>query len=138
MAPASADDLIAQWLQQDDVSGQTEEVRPDLNSITDEQWRDIFTISREPPDAAFGRLLVEYGGKSQKDIFPVWLALLTAAVGLLIGGITGSTRIRRQLRTLTAPVLTLSQRPHRGRRERAGDRLIFADVRLRGVMGGIV
>jgi hypothetical protein len=96
--------LIAQWLKQDEATGQTEEVRPDLNSITDEQWRDIFTIGREPPDAAFGRLLVEYGGKSQTAIFPVWLALLTAALGLLIGGIKGSTRIRRQLRTLRAPV----------------------------------
>jgi hypothetical protein len=101
--PASADDLIAQWLKQDEASGQTEEVRPDLNSITDEQWRDMFTIGREQPDA-FGRLLVEYGGKSQTDIFPVWLAILTAALALLVGGIKGSTRIRRELRSLTTPV----------------------------------
>jgi hypothetical protein len=103
MAPASADDLIAQWLQQDDVSGQTEEVRPDLNAITDEQWREMLAIGREQPDA-FAHLLVEHGSKSQTDIFLVWLAILTAALALLVGGIKGSAGIRRQLRTLTAPV----------------------------------
>jgi hypothetical protein len=101
--PASADDPIAQWLKQDEASGQTEELRPDLNAITQEQWRDMFTIGREQPDA-FGRLLVEYGGKSQRDIFPVWLAILTAALALLVGSIKGSTRIRRELRSLTTPV----------------------------------
>ena len=102
MAPASADDLIAQWLQQDEVSGQTEEVRPDLNAITDEQWREMFAIGREQPDA-FAHLLVEHGSKSQTDIFLVWLAILTAALALF-GGIKGSAGIRRQLRTSTAPV----------------------------------
>ena len=90
MAPASADDLIAQWLQQDDVSGQTEEVRPDLNAITDEQWREMFAIGREQPDA-FAHLLVEHGSKSQTDIFLVWLAILTAALALLVGGIRNWT-----------------------------------------------
>ena len=128
MAPASADDLIAQWLQQDEVSGQTEEVRPDLNAITDEQWREMFAIGRARPDAfaqsqtntflvwleifaigreqpdAFAHLLVKHGSKSQTDIFLVWLAILTAALALLVGGIQGSAGIRRQLRTLTAPV----------------------------------
>ena len=80
MAPASADDLIAQWLQQDDVSGQTEEVRPDLNAITDEQW--MFAVGREQPDA---HLLV------QTDTFLVWLAILTAALALLVGGIRNWT-----------------------------------------------
>ena len=103
MAPASADDLIAQWLQYDEVSGQTEEVRPDLNAITDEQWREMFAIGREQPDA-FAHLLVEHGSKSQTDIVLVWLAILTAALALLVGGIKGSAGIRRQLRTLTAPV----------------------------------
>jgi hypothetical protein len=38
-APAGAeDDLIAQWLQQDEARGQAQDVRPDLNAITDEQW----------------------------------------------------------------------------------------------------
>ena len=95
MAPASADDLIAQWLQQDEVSGQTEEVRPDLNAITDEQWREMFAIGRARPDAF---------AQSQTNTFLVWLAILTAALALLVGGIKGSAGIRRQLRTLTAPV----------------------------------
>jgi hypothetical protein len=34
----------------------------------------------------------------------VWLAILTAALALLVGGIKGSAGIRRQWRTLTAPV----------------------------------
>lgn len=84
MAPASADDLIAQWLQQDEVSGQTEEVRPDLNAITDEQWREMFAIGREQPDA-FAHLLVEHGSKSQTDTFLIWLAILTAALALPVG-----------------------------------------------------
>jgi hypothetical protein len=102
--PASADDLITQWLKQDEAGSQTEEVRPDLNSITDEQWRDMFTIGGEQPDA-FGRLLVEHGNRSQTDTFPVWLAILTAALAILVGvGIKGSTQIRRGLRRLTIPV----------------------------------
>ena len=101
--PASADDLIAQWLQQDEASGRAQEVRPDLNAITDEQWREMFTIGREQPHA-FAHLLVEHGSKSQTDIFPVWLAILTAALALLVGGIKGSAGIRRQWRTLTALV----------------------------------
>jgi hypothetical protein len=103
MTPASADDLIAQWLQQDEVNGHTEEVRPDLNAITDEQWREMFTTAREQPDA-FAHLLVEHGSKSQTDIFLVWLAILTTGLALLVGGIKGSAGIRRQLRALTAPV----------------------------------
>ena len=84
MAPASADDLIAQWLQQDEASGRAQEVRPDLNAITDEQWREMFAIGREQPDA-FAHLLV------QTDTFLVWLAILTAALALLVGGIRNWT-----------------------------------------------
>ena len=87
MAPASADDLIAQWLQQDEVSGQTEEVRPDLNAITDEQWREMFAIGRARPDAF---------AQSQTNTFLVWLAILTAALALLVGGIRNWTEALEQ------------------------------------------
>jgi hypothetical protein len=102
-APAGAeDDLIAQWLQQDEARGQAQDVRPDLNAITDEQWREMFAIGREQPDA-FANLPVEPGSKSQTEIFPVWLAILTAALALLVvGGIKGVSEIRRQLRTFRA------------------------------------
>ena len=63
----------------------------------------MFTIGREQPDA-FAHLLVEHMSKSQTDISPVWLAILTAALALLVGKIKGSAGIRHQLRTLTAPV----------------------------------
>src|SRR3954471_6968506 len=42
-APASADDLIAQWLRQDE-GAQTDEARQDLNALTDERWNEIFKI----------------------------------------------------------------------------------------------
>jgi hypothetical protein len=98
-APASADDLIAQWLQQNEASGQTEEVRADLNAITDEQWKEMFTIGREQPDA-FAHLLVGNGrSRPQVDIFfPVGLAILTAVLALLVGGIKGRSRIRREFK----------------------------------------
>ena len=97
-APASADDLIAQWLQQNEASGQTEEVRADLNAITDEQWKEMFTIGREQPDA-FAHLLVGNGrSRSQMDIFLVWLAILTAVLALLVGVIKGRSRIRREFK----------------------------------------
>lgn len=102
--PANADDLITQWLKQDEAGGQTEQVRPDLNSITDEQWRDMFTIGREQ-SGGFRRLLVEYGNRSQTEAFPVRLAILIAALALLVGvGIKASIPIRRELRRLTMPV----------------------------------
>ena len=52
-APASADDLIAQWLRQNE-GAQTDEARQDLNALTDERWNEIFKIGLEQPDAELG------------------------------------------------------------------------------------
>jgi hypothetical protein len=45
--PASADDPIAEWLKQDEVDSQIDEVRPDLNALTDQQLQEMFRIGRE-------------------------------------------------------------------------------------------
>src|SRR4029078_4655776 len=39
VTPASADDLIEQWLKKDEASAQTVEARTDLNALTDGQWK---------------------------------------------------------------------------------------------------
>src|SRR5262245_18362287 len=49
--PASAQDPIAEWLKQDEVEGQIDEVRPDLNALTDQQLQEMFRIGREQVDS---------------------------------------------------------------------------------------
>ena len=85
-APASADDLIAQWLRQNE-GAQTDEARQDLNALTDERWNEIFKIGLEQPDAELGRLLLERGRETPTQVLSLWLAALVVACGLVIGGV---------------------------------------------------
>jgi hypothetical protein len=97
-APASGDDLIEQWLRQDEASAQSDEARQDLNALTDERWNEIFKIGLEQPDAELGRLLVERASETPTHVVSLWLAALVIACGMVIGGY-----VRRGLRTLTIP-----------------------------------
>ena len=69
--PANADDLIEQWLKQDEISGQTLEARQDLNALTDEQWNEIFKIRLDQPDVELGRLLVERARETPTHVLPL-------------------------------------------------------------------
>ena len=96
--PASADDLIEQWLKKDEASAQIVEARPDLNALTDEQWHEIFKFGREQAEP------VEYARETPTRILPLWLAALVVACGIVIGGVKAKSFMRRQLRTLTIPL----------------------------------
>jgi hypothetical protein len=98
VTPASADDLIEQWLKKDEASAQTVEARPDLNALTDEQWNEIFKFGREQAEP------VEYARETPTRILPLWLAALVVACGIVIGGVKAKSFMRRQLRTLTIPL----------------------------------
>jgi hypothetical protein len=102
--PATADDLIAKWLRQDESNGQVDIVRQDLNALTNEEWRDIFDIGSKQPDAELGRLLLERAAATPTHVFSAWLAALAAAFAMMIGGIKARTYLRRELRTLTVPL----------------------------------
>jgi hypothetical protein len=97
VTPASADDLIEQWLKKDEASAQTVEARPDLNALTDEQWHEIFKFGREQAEP------VEYARETPTRILPLWLATLVVA-GIVIGGVKAKSFMRRRLRTLTIPL----------------------------------
>ena len=72
VTPASADDLIEQWLKKDEASAQTVEARPDLNALTDEQWNEIFKFGREEAEP------VEYARKHRRAFsrsgWQLWLS----------------------------------------------------------------
>ena len=91
VTPASADDLIEQWLKKDEASAQTVEARPDLNALTDEQWNEIFKFGREQAEP------VEYARETPTRSLPLWLAALVVACGIVIGGVKVRSFMRRQL-----------------------------------------
>jgi hypothetical protein len=102
--PATADDLIEQWLRQDESSGQVDVARQDLNALTNEEWRDIFDIASGQPDAELSRRLLERADATPTHIFSAWLAALAAAFTVMVGGgIKVRTYLRRELLTLTVP-----------------------------------
>ena len=102
--PATADDLIEKWLRQDESSGQVDVVRQDLNAFTNEEWKDIFDIGSKQPDAELGRLLLERAAATPTHVFSAWLAALAAAFAMMIGGTKARTYLRREFKTLTAPL----------------------------------
>jgi hypothetical protein len=101
--PATADDLIEQWLRQDESSGQVDVARQDLNALTNEEWRDIFDIGSRQPDAELSQRLLERASATPTNVFSAWLAALAAAVTIMIGGIKARACLRRELRALTVP-----------------------------------
>ena len=91
VTPASADDLIEQWLKKDEASAQIVEARPDLNALTDEQWHEIFKFGREQAEP------VEYARETPTRILPLWLAALVVACGIVIGGVKVRSFMRSHL-----------------------------------------
>jgi hypothetical protein len=100
--PAKADDPIAEWLKQDEVDSQTDEVRPDLNALSDQQLRDIFRLGREQVDSP---QLVERGDEEHKPVlYWIWLVAIAAGIAAIIAAVKTRPVVRSQLRTLVIPV----------------------------------
>jgi len=97
--PASAQDPIAEWLKQDEVEGQIDEVRPDLNALTDQQLQEMFRIGRvDSPQ------LIERGGEDHKSVLYIWLIAIAVCIAALIAAVKARPFVRSQLRTLLIPV----------------------------------
>jgi hypothetical protein len=103
-APAHCEDLIAQWLQQDETGSQTEEPRQDLNALTDAQWKSLFRFGREDTDSELGRQLLMRVNEKHTNVLDIWIAVLLAGLGVVIGAIRARTFIRREATSLTVPV----------------------------------
>ena len=105
-APGRADDPIAQWLKQDESDNQNDIVRPDLHALTDQQLQDIFKIGRDQAD---GHQLIERGSEERPHVLYIWLVTIAARFAAVIGAVKAAPFVRRQLRTLAAPVRTKDQ-----------------------------
>jgi hypothetical protein len=103
-APVHADGPIAQWLKQDESDSQNDQVRPDLHALTDQQLQDIFKIGRDQAD---GHQLIERGSEECPHV--IWLVTIAAGFAAVIGAVKAAPFVRRQLRTLAAPVRTKDQ-----------------------------
>src|SRR5262245_750342 len=99
--PASAHDPIAEWLKQDEVEGQIDEVRPDLNALTDKQLQEMFKIGREQVDSP---QLFERGGEDHKSVLYIWLIAIAMGIAAMIVAVKARPLVRSQLRTLMIPV----------------------------------
>jgi hypothetical protein len=99
--PARAQDPIAEWLKQDEVDSQIDEVRPDLNALTDQQLQDIFKIGREKVD---NHQLMERGGEDHKPILYIWVIAIAVGIAAMIAAVKARLLVRTQLRTLLIPV----------------------------------
>jgi hypothetical protein len=100
-ATVHADDPIAEWLKQDESDGQNDQVRPDLHALTDEQLQDIFNIGRDQGD---GHQLIERVSEQHPRVLYIWFVTIAAGFGAVIGAVKAVPFVRRQLRTLAAPV----------------------------------
>jgi len=107
-APVHADDPIAQWLKQKESDGQNDQVRPDLHALTDQQLQDIFNVLREQAD---GHQLIERGRDERPHILYIWLVTIAAGFAAIISAVKAAPFLRRQLRTLAAPVRTKDRHP---------------------------
>jgi len=97
--PARAEDPIAEWMRQDEVDSQIDEVRPDLNALTDQQLQEMFRIGRVD-----SRQLIERGGEDHRPVLYIWLIAIAVCIAALIAGVKARPFVRSQLRTLLIPV----------------------------------
>jgi plasmid stabilization system protein ParE len=105
-APVHADDPIAEWLKQDESDSQNDQVRPDLHALTDQQLQDIFKIGRDQADS---HQLIERASEGRPYVLYIWLVTIAAGFAALIGAVKAAPFVRRQLRTVAAPVRTKDQ-----------------------------
>jgi hypothetical protein len=96
-APVHADDMIAEWLKQDESDGQNDQVRPDLHALTDQQLQDIFKIGRDQADS---HQLTERGSERHPRVLYIWFVTIAAGFGAVIGAVKTVLFVRRQLSML--------------------------------------
>jgi hypothetical protein len=99
--PASADDPIAEWLKQDEVDSQIDEVRPDLNALTDHQLQEMFTIGREQVDS---HQAIQRQDEEHKPALYIWLIAIAVGIAAMIAAVKARPLVRSQLRSLLIPV----------------------------------
>jgi hypothetical protein len=93
-APVRADDPIAQWLKQNEIDGRSDQVRPDLHALTDQQLHEIFKVG---PEQADGYQLIEVGSKELSNaLYVIWLITVAAGFAVVIGRVKAAPLIRRQ------------------------------------------
>ena len=99
--PVHADDPIAEWLKQDEIDDQNDEVRPDLHALTDQQLQDIFKIGRNQADS---HELIEGGRVQYPRLLYILVVTIAAGFGAAMGAVKAMPFMRRRLRTLAVPV----------------------------------
>jgi hypothetical protein len=111
-APARAADSIEELLKQDEI-GENDEVRRDLNALTEEQWEYYFKVGRPQTDIEHGGQLTERRSESHLieceseehiRVVYIWLAVLVAAFGTAIGAFKAWPSVRHAVLTLALPV----------------------------------
>jgi hypothetical protein len=102
--PARAQDPIVEWLKQDEVDSQIDEVRPDLNALTDQQLRNIFNIFKIEREQVESPQLIERGGEDHKPVLYIWLIAIAVGIAAMIAAVKARPFVRSQLRTLLIPV----------------------------------
>jgi hypothetical protein len=103
-APALAANSIEELLQLDDASSQNDELRPDLNVLTEAQWEYYFKLGRKQTDTALDSQLIERESEKRTSVLYIWIATIAAGFGMAIGTIKAWPFVRHVVKTLTAPV----------------------------------
>jgi hypothetical protein len=101
---ALAADTIEELLQQDEVSGQNDVLRPDLKALTEVQWEYYFVVGHKLTDTELDSQLVAHEGEKPTRVRYIWLAVIAAGFGMTIGAIKAWPSVRRSARTLIVPV----------------------------------
>src|SRR5262245_4156080 len=88
--PVLAADSIEELLHQDEVDGQDDALRPDLNAFTEEQWQYYFKVERKQPDIELGGQLIVRESEERPRVLYIWVAAIAAGFGIAIGAIQAS------------------------------------------------
>jgi hypothetical protein len=74
-APALAANSIEEWLQLDEASGPNDELRPDLDALTEAQWEYYFKVGRKQTDTALDSQLIEPESEKRTSVLYIWIEL---------------------------------------------------------------
>lgn len=88
----------------DEASGPNDELRPDLDALTEAQWEYYFKVGRKQTDTALDSQLIERESEKRTSVLYIWIATIAGGFGMAIGTIKAWPFVRHVLKTLTAPV----------------------------------
>ena len=103
-APALAANSIEELLQLDEAGGQSDELRRDLNALTEAQWEYYLEVGRKQTDMALDSQLIERGSEKRTGVLYIWVAVIAAGFGMALGAIKAWPSARHVVKTLTIPV----------------------------------